>query len=159
MEGSAFSAPICCYLIWLFFVCSSLVLLRSAATDADLLQDFCVAELQSSVRVNGFPCKNVADVQGQDFVFSGLAHAGNTSLSLTGVARTPASVLQFPGLNTQGISMVRADFAPGGLNVPHLHPRASELAFILEGTFYAGFITTSNKLYTQTAQGRSAYHT
>ncbi|XP_048134619.1 germin-like protein subfamily 1 member 16 isoform X2 [Rhodamnia argentea] len=52
---------------------------------------------------------------------------------------------QLPGLNTLGISMVRIDFGIGGLNPPHFHPRGSEILLVLEGTLYAGFVT-SNQL-------------
>lgn len=57
----------------------------------------------------------------------------------------------FPGLNTQGISMSRLDLAPGGVNAPHSHPRASEIIIILEGTVLAGFVTSNpeNKLFSK----------
>nr|DAD47380.1 TPA_asm: hypothetical protein HUJ06_017317 [Nelumbo nucifera] len=35
--------------------------------------------------------------------------------------------MQLPGLNTLGISLVRIDYAPYGLNPPHTHPRATEV--------------------------------
>ncbi|XP_021844720.2 putative germin-like protein 2-1 [Spinacia oleracea] len=43
--------------------------------------------------------------------------------------------------------MARVDFAPYGLNTPHLHPRGSEIFAVVEGTMYAGFVTSSYKLY------------
>lgn len=51
-----------------------------------------------------------------------------------------------PGLNTLGVSLSRIDYAPGGLNPPHTHPRATEIVFVLEGQLDVGFITTSNLL-------------
>ncbi|CAN1295774.1 Putative germin-like protein 2-3 [Linum perenne] len=36
-------------------------------------------------------------------------------------------VTQIPGLNTLGISLVRVDYAPWGINPPHTHPRATEV--------------------------------
>ncbi|WZY72709.1 hypothetical protein YC2023_004949 [Brassica napus] len=42
--------------------------------------------------------------------------------------------------------MSRVDYAPGGLNPPHLHPRASEAIFVLEGRLFVGFLTTTGKL-------------
>lgn len=43
--------------------------------------------------------------------------------------------------------MARIDYAPaGGLNPPHLHPRATEIVFVLEGELLVGFLTTANVL-------------
>ncbi|CAN1137529.1 Putative germin-like protein 2-1 [Linum perenne] len=49
------------------------------AMDPAGLQDFCVADPNSNVRLNGFACKNPATVQANDFSFSGLHVPGNTS--------------------------------------------------------------------------------
>lgn len=43
--------------------------------------------------------------------------------------------------------MVRADFDLNGINVPHYHPRATEIAYVLEGKIYSGFVDTQGKLY------------
>uniref|UniRef100_A0A2N9FGH0 Germin-like protein n=1 Tax=Fagus sylvatica TaxID=28930 RepID=A0A2N9FGH0_FAGSY len=54
------------------------------------------------------------------------------------------------GLNTQGLSLSRVDYAPYGLNPPHTHPRATEILLVVEGTLYAGFDTSDpNKLFTK----------
>ena len=44
------------------------------------------------------------------------------------------------------MSVSRADFAPGGLNPPHTHVRASEIVFVLEGELDVAFITTENNV-------------
>lgn len=49
-----------------------------------------------------------------------------------------------------GISLARAEFAPGGLIAPHTHPRATEMVFVLEGMLDVSFITTSNLLISKT---------
>jgi len=36
------------------------------------------------------------------------------------------------------VSLSRIDYAPGGLNPPHTHPRATELVFVLYGTLDVG---------------------
>jgi len=54
-------------------------------------------------------------------------------------------VNNFPGLNTLGMSLVRADFEAGGVSVPHFHPRATEVAYVLEGKIHSGFVDTQNK--------------
>ncbi|CAL5351336.1 unnamed protein product [Camellia sinensis] len=90
-----------------------------------------------SVRVNGFVCRNPMMAQASDFSLT-----GDTSNPL-GSTITPATVAQIPGLNTLGISMVRIDYAPWGLNPPHIHPRATEIFTVLEGTLEVGFVTSN----------------
>ncbi|EMS54841.1 Germin-like protein 1-1 [Triticum urartu] len=119
----------------------------SLAGDPDMLQDVCVADLKSSIKLNGFPCK--ADITADDFFFAGLKKAGNTN-NPAGSNVTAANVQSFPGVNTLGVSMARIDYAPGGQNPPHTHPRATEIIFVLEGVLEVGFITTANKLFTKT---------
>ena len=119
------------------------------ASDSDPEQDFCVADLTSTLLVNGLVCKNPATVTPNDFVFHGLAKSGNTTVP-AGSAVTPAFVAQFPGLNTLGIGMARLDFAKGGLVSPHTHPRATEILFVIEGSLYVGFVNTANKLFATT---------
>uniref|UniRef100_A0A7N2KXN3 Germin-like protein n=1 Tax=Quercus lobata TaxID=97700 RepID=A0A7N2KXN3_QUELO len=57
----------------------------------------------------------------------------------------------FPGLNTLGIVLARVDHAPYGLNPPHIHPRATELLIVIEGTLLVGFVTSNpdNRLFTK----------
>ncbi|KAH7838881.1 hypothetical protein Vadar_032223 [Vaccinium darrowii] len=118
------------------------------------LQDFCVADLNSPVTVNGFICKDPKLVDANDFFFSGLNITGNTSNPF-GSAITPVTVLQFPGLNTLGVAMGRFDYAPGGVIRPHTHPRATEIYTVIEGTTEVGFITnnsTNNHLFKKVLQ-------
>ncbi|KAM7524853.1 hypothetical protein LguiA_014757 [Lonicera macranthoides] len=122
------------------------------ASDPSPLQDFCVAfnESKNAVFVNGRFCINPKLAKADDFFFSGLRNAGNTS-NPVGSFVTQANVAQIPGLNTLGISLVRIDYAPYGLNPPHTHPRATEVLFVLEGTLYVGFVTSNpdNRLFTK----------
>ena len=97
-------------------------------------------------KVNGYPCKDPAQVTPEDFYYIGLANGASTTNTTLGSAVTGANVEKIPGLNTLGISMSRIDYAPGGLNPPHLHPRASEAIFVLEGRLFVGFLTTAGKL-------------
>ncbi|PKA52254.1 Putative germin-like protein 2-1 [Apostasia shenzhenica] len=118
------------------------------ATDPTQLQDFCVTDTKSKVFVNGFVCKNPNDVTENDFFFSGLNITGNTANQL-GSKITSVNALNLPGLNTLGISLIRIDFAAGGFNPPHTHPRATEILVVLEGTLAVGFVTSDpdNKLF------------
>nr|ACG37538.1 rhicadhesin receptor precursor [Zea mays] len=117
------------------------------AGDPDMLQDVCVADYASPVKLNGFPCK--ANISADDFFFDGLRSPGNTN-NPAGSAVTAANVDKFPGVNTLGVSMARIDYAPGGQNPPHTHPRATEIIFVLEGTLEVGFLTTANRLLSKT---------
>ena len=106
------------------------------ATDASTLQDFCVTILGNSV------CKDPKLVEANDFSFSGLHIAGNTT-NPVGSRVTPVFAAQLPGLNTLGISMARVDIAPWGINPPHSHPRATEIFTVLEGALEVGFIPSN----------------
>ncbi|KAL2241322.1 germin-like protein subfamily 1 member 13 [Sesamum indicum] len=135
------------------------------AYDPDPLQDFCVAvnDSKAAVFVNGKICKDPKTVTSDDFFISGLNKPGNTSNPF-GSRVTHAFVDDLPGLNTLGISIVRIDFAPNGVNPPHEHPRASEILVVLKGKLYAGFITTNppnpnhkNKLFAKILKPGDAF--
>ncbi|CAA3022839.1 germin 2-1 [Olea europaea subsp. europaea] len=143
-----------------FLLAVALVGLASSlvyASDPSALQDFCVAvnDSNAAVFVNGKICKDPQMVTADDFYFSGLNKPGNTSNSV-GSRVTQVTVNQLAGLNTLGISLVRIDYAPQGLNPPHTHPRATEVLVVVEGTLYVGFVTSNpadpnmkNKLFTK----------
>jgi hypothetical protein len=62
------------------FVCMALVggAVMVQAADPDPLQDFCVADLSPTApRVNGFPCKDRANVTSKDFLFTDFRTAGS----------------------------------------------------------------------------------
>ncbi|XP_034698793.1 putative germin-like protein 2-2 [Vitis riparia] len=123
------------------------------ASDHSPLQDFCVADPNAQVKVNGLACKDAKIVQANDFFFAGLHLMGNTS-NPVGSRVTPVTVAQLPGLNTVGISMARIDYAPKGINPPHTHPRASEILTVLDGSLEVGFVTSNpdNLLITKVLQ-------
>ena len=95
-----------------------------------------------AVLVNGLACKDPKLVEANDFFFSGLHTAGNTT-SPNGSKVTPVFATQLPGLNTLGISMARIDYAPWGINPPHMHPRATEILTVLDGALEVGFVTSN----------------
>ncbi|KAK1369100.1 hypothetical protein POM88_035192 [Heracleum sosnowskyi] len=92
------------------------------AVDHSPLQDFCIAESSNQVLLNGLACKKPSMFQASDFSFSGLHIAG---------------------LNTLGISLVRIDYAPWGVNPPHTHPRATEIFTLVKGNLEVGFVTSN----------------
>uniref|UniRef100_A0ACD5VNE6 Uncharacterized protein n=1 Tax=Avena sativa TaxID=4498 RepID=A0ACD5VNE6_AVESA len=137
-----------CSSLFLAAVAVALVLaVPSLAGDPDYLQDICVADLNSELKLNGFPCK--ANATAEDF-FSGILGKPGATNTTTGSVVTGANVEKVAGLNTLGVSLSRIDYAPGGLNPPHTHPRATEVVFVLYGELDVGFITTANKLFAKT---------
>ncbi|KAI5572133.1 hypothetical protein POPTR_011G162932v4 [Populus trichocarpa] len=137
----------------LFFGFLALSFIHALASDPGSLQDFCVADETSNVIVNGLACKDPKMVQADDFSFSGLHLAGNTS-NAVGSRVTTVNVAQIPGLNTLGISLVRIDYAPWGINPPHTHPRGTEILTVIEGSLEVGFVTSNpeNRLITKVLQ-------
>ncbi|KAB1226769.1 Germin-like protein subfamily 1 member 14 [Morella rubra] len=124
----------------------------TSASDPSPLQDFCVASKDSNEFVNGKFCNDPMRATANDFFFSGLDKAGDTS-NRQGSNVTAVNVDNLAGLNTLGISVARIDFAPYGLNPPHTHPRGTEVIVVLEGTLYVGFVTSNidnrNRLFTK----------
>ncbi|XP_048131567.1 putative germin-like protein 2-1 [Rhodamnia argentea] len=142
----------------LLLVGFSCLLLAFAAADHSPLRDFCVAQAGGSVLVNGLACKDPKMVRANDFSFSGLHLLGKTS-NPVGSKVTPVTVAKLPGLNTLGISLTSIDYAPWvsrqwGINPPHIHPRASEILVVQEGTLEVGFITSNpgNRLVSKVLQ-------
>ncbi|XP_073119916.1 germin-like protein subfamily 1 member 16 [Henckelia pumila] len=129
----------------LFLAILAVVCSRAYAADPDPLQDFCVGfdDPKAAVVVNGKFCKNPENVTVENFIYSGLNIPANTSNPL-GINITTVSEDQLHGLNHQGLTIVRIDYAPNGVNLPHVHPRATELIVVMKGTLYAGFIGGSN---------------
>jgi quercetin dioxygenase-like cupin family protein len=134
------------YMLSACLVVLLLLPLPSILADPDSLQDFCVADLSTSTSVNGFPCKPASNVTSDDFFFDGLSKEGDTT-GIFGSNVTSGSVLVFPGLNTLGISINRVDFAIGGVNPPHSHPRATETVLIISGQVLVGFVTTAGQIF------------
>ncbi|CAL4997183.1 unnamed protein product [Urochloa decumbens] len=125
---------------------------QAIASDPSPLQDFCVADKYSPVKVNGFACKDPMAVNADDFFKAAkLDEPRNTMHSKVGSNVTLINVMELPGLNTLGISIARIDNAPLGENPPHTHPRATEILTVLEGTLYVGFVTSNpnNTLFTK----------
>lgn len=103
------------------------------------------------VLVNGLACKDPKQVHDNDFYFSGLHIAGNTS-NPAGLSVTSVGVGQIPGINTLGISLLRIDIAPSSIAAPHYHPRATEILTVLDGTILVGFVSSfpDNRLISKT---------
>ncbi|KAJ9181403.1 hypothetical protein P3X46_009536 [Hevea brasiliensis] len=127
----------------------SLQCLLALASDPDPVQDFCIPNPKyGAIRTARFTilsCKNSSEATTDDFVFSGMKTAGN--FSETGLATIPVNPANFPGLNTLGMSFVRADLKVGAINPPHFHPRATEITHVVQGSVYLGFVDSNNRVY------------
>ncbi|KAL3685638.1 hypothetical protein R1sor_003660 [Riccia sorocarpa] len=56
---------------------------------------------------------------------------------------TAVNVNFFPALSGLGVSNALLVYPPGGVNVPHTHPRGIETLFIIESTLEVGLIDTT----------------
>ncbi|PIN25697.1 hypothetical protein CDL12_01576 [Handroanthus impetiginosus] len=118
--------------------------LLTFSSDPDPLQDFCIPTPKS----NPEPCKNPRLVTPDDFIFSGIKSPA-INFSDIGFFSIPVNPTTFPGLNTLGMSFVRADLRPGGINPPHFHPRATETVYVLQGKVYSGFVDSTNRVFAE----------
>lgn len=100
--------------------------------------------------MNGKFCKDPKLATADDFFLAGLNVSGNPLPGL-GTFVNLVDINRLAGLNTLGISLVRADFLPLGLIPPHTHPRGTEIIVVIEGTLYVGFLApdTTNPLKTR----------
>ena len=58
-----------------------------------------------------------------DFNKANATKSGNNSIN-------QISVLQFPTLDRMGVAYTLFELAPCGINLPHVHPRATELLYV-----------------------------
>ncbi|GAQ90776.1 hypothetical protein KFL_006830045 [Klebsormidium nitens] len=78
------------------------------------------------------------------FVFRGLGKNGVVSVA-PGGRRAALSVEVFPALKSLGITYVRFEMEPCGVNEPHTHPRATEiLTLVSGGPLQVGFVDTKS---------------
>ncbi|CAF1301861.1 unnamed protein product [Adineta steineri] len=73
-----------------------------------------------------------------DFIFDFDKAVTGVSLG-TGGRQVSATASNFPGLINHGIAMTIGYLGPCGINLPHAHPRATEINFSVDGDFQIGF--------------------
>ena len=134
----------------LAFVSVAVLVAVVSATDAGPINDYCVADLKSTLLINGLVCKSPAAVTSKDFVFQAFRANADTKNAL-GIGLIPGFAgVNYPALNTLGLSLAKINYAKGGLVPPHTHPRATEVITVLSGSVYVGFVDTSGKLFDAT---------
>ncbi|KAG6550219.1 hypothetical protein Mapa_008179 [Marchantia paleacea] len=110
---------------------------RVHAADPDIVTDFTVP---AGV--------NVSSLDGYFFTSTVLRHV--PILNGTAATVTPVNFKVFPALEGLGVSFAMLQYPPQTLNALHLHPRGSELLYIVQGVLDVGLIDSTNKLFTQT---------
>ncbi|KAK4792160.1 hypothetical protein SAY86_022595 [Trapa natans] len=138
------------------FIVLILPILLSEASDPDPVQDYCIPnpnfnptaimKSHSLLLPSALPCKNASEITAHDFVFSGMKHL-TPNFSDTGLSALSVGPAVFPGLSTLGMSFSRAELNAGGVNPPHFHPRATEIAFVMRGRVYSGFVDSANRVF------------
>ncbi|CAN0344326.1 unnamed protein product, partial [Pylaiella littoralis] len=74
----------------------------------------------------------------EDFVFPlGTTEATNL---INGFQIRGVNVNQLPALDGYGISMALVNLDPCTINLPHLHPRATEISYVISGGFRTAFV-------------------
>ncbi|GKD76395.1 germin-like protein 9-3 [Tanacetum coccineum] len=126
-------------MIWKLEITCSLVfgfaMLRIAnAGDPDILTDF-VAPNNTIIDANYFTFTGMRQLVGGEYppTFRALK----------------VSMNEFPALNGLGVSYAVLEFPMGSVNPVHIHPRASELLFLVSGCLEVGFVDTTNKFFNQ----------
>ncbi|KAI7733423.1 hypothetical protein M8C21_005172 [Ambrosia artemisiifolia] len=112
------------------------ILCIATAGDPNILTDF--VTLNNTIDANYFTFIGMRQLVGGEYP--------------TTFKALKVSMNEFPTLNGQSVSYAILEFPVGSINPVHIHPRASELMFLVSGSLQVGFVDTSNKLYKQSLQ-------
>ncbi|CAM0953146.1 unnamed protein product [Alopecurus aequalis] len=127
------------FLLLAMAICAALNFVADAS-DPDILTDFIVP-----------PGTNMSTLDGAFFTYANLI--SSNAADPAKFTATKATAVEFPALLGQSVSYAALVFGAGTLNPPHIHPRASELLYVVQGPLLVGLIDeTANKVYTQTLQ-------
>ncbi|KAJ1289004.1 hypothetical protein BS78_02G132800 [Paspalum vaginatum] len=116
----------------LFLYCSVVLvhqLPRCAhAGDPDILTDFVLP-----------PGTDPSKINGSFFAYTGLV-SGSTGDNAAKLSVSKATGAEFPAMQGQSVSYAALVYGPGTANPPHIHPRASELLLVVQGTLSVGLV-------------------
>ncbi|KAK9078709.1 hypothetical protein SSX86_002766 [Deinandra increscens subsp. villosa] len=110
----------------------------AVASDPDILTDYVLPP-------------NTTATDANYFTFTGVRSIVNSTYP-TKFTVIKASLNEFPGLLGQSVSYAILEFPVGSLNPLHIHPRATELLFVITGSLQVGFVDTTNTLFSQTLE-------
>nr|XP_043631178.1 germin-like protein 9-3 [Erigeron canadensis] len=120
--------------ILVFFTVAQVVV----SSDPDILTDYVLPPNTTATDVNYF-------------TYTGMRSLVNATYPANFTV-VKASLNEFPGLLGQSVSCAILEFPAGSVNPLHIHPRATELLFVLQGSLQVGFVDTTNKLFNQSLQ-------
>ncbi|EHA8592386.1 germin-like protein 9-3 [Cocos nucifera] len=123
---------------WVILAIVLATLLGTHAGDPDITSDFIVPDGVTP--------------DADFFTFKGLKQALWGAPKDAPFKVTKASQVEFPALMGQSVSYAVLQFAPGGINPPHTHPRSAELLLVVQGSLEVGLVDSNNTLFTQVLQ-------
>ncbi|XP_024517257.1 germin-like protein 1-3 [Selaginella moellendorffii] len=132
------------------FVMSMMILLVTLASFAGAADPDPLTDFASSTAENNFPYHYPKPQQQQSpdsskFVVRDVFKNGDVSNGPGGV-RAGLSTKIFPAMDSQGLTYVHFNMTPCGVNLPHTHPRATEmLTMVSGGPLQVGFVDTEGK--------------
>ncbi|KAG1354036.1 germin-like protein 9-3 [Cocos nucifera] len=121
---------------WVILAIVLATLLGTHAGDPDITSDFIVPDGVTP--------------DADFFTFKGLKQALRGAPMDAAFKATKASQVEFPALMGQSVSYAVLQFAPGGINPPHTHPRSAELLLVVQGWLQVGLVDSNNTLFAQT---------
>lgn len=132
----------------MFFFVAFTSIINLCLADCGNLQDVCPAATneEQTIFINGIPCKNPADIMAHDFKNMELSKASATD-KISQSSMKIVTAVEFPGLNTLGLSTGRTDINVDGIVPIHYHPRATEMIYVTQGVVVAVFLDTRNQLF------------
>ncbi|KAL1345595.1 hypothetical protein HN51_019331 [Arachis hypogaea] len=119
-------------------ISASVIVQTTMAGDPDIPSDF--------IAPDGFP------IDGKYFTYTGMRAFVQQSAPPSYFTYLRGSKEEFAALDGLSVATIILEFRPGDVSPPHIHPRASELLFVVEGSLVVGFVDTNNKLFTQKLQ-------
>jgi len=112
----------------------------SNSTNSNSTNPVISLQRQSELESQGTEEERLNLLQTSDFVFDFLNPPSGVSKG-EGGSTVAATASNFAALIDHGIAMTVGFIEPCGINLPHFHPRATEINFIVEGVFQAGFFS------------------
>ncbi|UJR38253.1 hypothetical protein I4U23_030926 [Adineta vaga] len=111
--------------------------MMSTTTTANLSNPLAPSRLES-IKNSNTELRLLSKMNPSDFVFD--FNNATTGVSRgTGGRTVSANANNFPGVIGHGIAMTVGFLGPCGMNLPHTHPRATEINYSVDGHFQIGF--------------------